>query len=164
MDRPDASHLVQQAVQAAGLPPGITLRPWHEDDFPAIQRLSLAEGWPTPSNRPADALRSWQAAWPALVALSGGSLIGFIRALSDRAVTTYIAEILVIPEWRGRGVGSALLAVAQHLCPGTRLDLLATAESSPFYQRAGFRQFPGYRRSWAEFAARPGIESQQPGA
>ncbi len=144
-------HAIHQVTRSVGLPPDVEIRPWHEDDFPAIQQLSRAEGWTTPIDRTASAIRGWHGSWPTLVAVHDGSMVGFLRAVSDRAVTTYVAEILVTPEWRGCRLGVALLAVTQYLCPGTRLDLLATGQSRTFYDRVGFRLFPGYRRSWAEF-------------
>jgi len=150
VDREYNRHAVQQVTKLVGLPPDVEIRPWNEDDFPAIQRLSRGEGWPTPVDRPADSIRGWHGSWPALAAVHDGSMVGFLRAVSDRAITTYVAELLVTPEWRGRRVGVALLAVAQYLCPRTRLDLLATAQSRTFYDRVGFRLFSGYRRNWAE--------------
>lgn len=132
------------------LPPGVSIRPWVEADFPAVQRLSEAEGWPTPLERPAEALAAWRRSWPALVAVAEQEVIGFCRALSDGSVTTYIAELLVAPGWQGQGVGSALLEASQRLCPGSRLDLLATETSRHFYARVGFRSFYGFRLSWQE--------------
>jgi GNAT superfamily N-acetyltransferase len=131
-------------------PPGVTLRPWNAADFPAIQALSAAGGWTTPAERPEASLASWKAANPAIVAEADGEIIGFLRALSDGAVTTYVAELLVAPAWRGRGLGRALLDACQALVPTTRLDLLAEATASDFYGRVGFRPFAGFRRSRIE--------------
>src|SRR5512134_2433936 len=89
--------------------PQVEIRAWAEADFPAIQRLSSAEGWPTPAARPAEALASWHSSHPTLVATVGDKVVGFVRALTDGEVTMYIAELLVAPECRGRGVGRALL-------------------------------------------------------
>jgi GNAT superfamily N-acetyltransferase len=136
-----------------GLAAGIAVRPWAEADFPAIQRLSSAAGWPTPVERPDAALAAWRRSRPALVATHGTEVVGFLRALSDGEVTTYVAEILVAAEWRDRGVGSALIEACHALCPRTRLDLLSTAAAAPFYRARGFRPFPGFRRGAAE---RPG--------
>ncbi|HEY7359079.1 MAG TPA: GNAT family N-acetyltransferase [Ktedonobacterales bacterium] len=132
------------------LPPGVTIRSWEEADFSAVQRLSAAEGWPTPLERPEAALDAWQRSWPALVAVAEQDVIGFCRALSDGSVTTYIAEVLVAQGWRGQGIGSALLEVCQRLAPGSRLDLLALETSRSFYERVGFRPFYGFRLSWQE--------------
>ncbi len=141
-------------MDALKLPPGVTIRPWEEADFPAVQRLSAAEGWLTPLERPEAALAAWQRSWPTLVAVAGQEVIGFCRALSDGVVTTYIAEALVAQGWRGQGIGAALLEASQRLSPGSRLDLLALETSRSFYERVGFRAFYGFRLSWAEREAR----------
>jgi GNAT superfamily N-acetyltransferase len=130
------------------LPAGIVIRSWAEADFPSIQRLSSAEGWPTPAARPEEALMSWRNAWPALVILRGEELVGFVRALTDREVTMYIAELLVAPEWRGHGLGRVLLDTCHLLFPHTRLDLLSTEAADQFYEAGGFRRFQGFRKSY----------------
>jgi GNAT superfamily N-acetyltransferase len=145
---------LQAMLQMFKLPQGVTIRRWEEGDFPAVQGLSAAEGWPTPLERPDAALDAWRRSWPALVAVAGQEVIGFCRALSDGAVTTYIAEVLVASGWRGQGIGAALLEVSQRLAPGSRLDLLALETSRTFYERVGFRAFYGFRLSWQERAAR----------
>ena len=137
-------------ISALKLPAGVIIRPWAEEDFPAVQRLSAAEGWPTPLERPDAALAAWRRSWPALVAVAEQEVIGFCRALSDGAVTTYIAELLVAPGWQRQGIASALLEVSQRLAPGSRLDLLAIETSHTFYERLGFRAFYGFRLGWQE--------------
>lgn len=138
----------EQAVAGIALPKGISIRVWRDTDFAAIQQLSTAEGWPTPEERPDEALTAWHASWPTLVLVKGPEVIGFLRALSDEQVTTYIAEVLVSPRWRGQGLGQALIETCQRLCPSTRLDLLSTESSDGFYEAIGFRHFRGFRRSY----------------
>jgi predicted N-acetyltransferase YhbS len=128
--------------------PEITIRSYQDGDFPDIQRLSSLAGWPTPSARPTDAQHAWQQSHPALVAVHNGQVIGFLRAITDGAVTTYIAELLVVKEWRGQGVGRALVEACHELVPATRLDLLSTAQADSFYAANGFRPFQGYRKSF----------------
>src|SRR5260370_19397286 len=48
------------ALQTMTIPPGIQLRCLTETDFPAIQRLSTLQGWPTSRNRPEESLVAWQ--------------------------------------------------------------------------------------------------------
>lgn len=133
-------------LRGCAAPAGVTIRPWEEADAPAIAALSAAEGWMTPVERPDADLAAWRAAWPALVAEADGAPVGSLRALSDGAVTTYVAGLLVAPAWRGRGLGRALLDACQALAPTTRLDLLAEAAAAEFYRRTGFRQWAGFRR------------------
>lgn len=142
---------IDDALSEAELPDGIAIRAWLETDFPVIQQLSLAEGWPTPTQRPEHSLISWRNAWPALVAvdMQTGSVIGFARGLTDGEVTTFIAELLVALEHRGCGVGQALLDACYHLYPHTRIELLSMETSEGFYESHGFRRVgQGFRRSY----------------
>jgi GNAT superfamily N-acetyltransferase len=59
----------------------------------------------------------------------------------------YIAELLVVPGWRGRGLGRALLDTCHLLFPHTRVDLLSTESADRFYEASGFRRFQGFRKS-----------------
>jgi GNAT superfamily N-acetyltransferase len=139
---------VASALAELVLPAGIAIRAWSEADFSAIQQLSDAEGWPTPTARPDEALLSWRNSWPTLVAWCEGEMVGFVRALTDGEVTMYIAELLVAPAWRGRGLGRALLDACHLLFPHTRLDLLSTESADQFYEASGFRRFQGFRKSY----------------
>lgn len=131
------------------LPPGIEIRAWNEDDFSAIQRLSDAQGWPSPIQRPAESLLAWQHSWPTLVAIEGQTIVGFVRGLTDGAITMFIAEMAVDARLRGRGIGRALLDVCHFLYPTTRLDLLSVDEARDFYKACGFRVIhDGMRKSY----------------
>ncbi len=129
---------------------GVIIRAWQKSDFAGIQQLSTAEGWHTPRLRAEASRQAWQNSFPALVAEKDGELIGFLRAISDSSVTTFVCELLVAPQYRGRGIGAALLDKCQALCPGCRLELLATQSSQAYYKQVGFHQFYGFRRSWEE--------------
>ncbi|HZR43498.1 MAG TPA: GNAT family N-acetyltransferase [Ktedonobacteraceae bacterium] len=147
----DHIHQSQLAAVLATLrlPLGVSLRCWTETDFPAIQRLSTLQGWPTPESRPAEALAAWQHSWPTLVVAEGERIVGFVRGITDGTITTYIAELLVDPEYRGRGLGRLLLDACHALCPLTRLDLISTEEAVPFYKSYGFRNVgDGLRKSY----------------
>jgi GNAT superfamily N-acetyltransferase len=148
MNRPDQAGIDRdrQTLREHPAPDGISLRLWTEDDFPAVQALSTAEGWTTPRERPVESLSAWRASWPAIIAEAHGQSVGFLRAISDGAVTTYVAGLLIAPAWRGRGVGRALLGACQALVPSTRLDLLSEPDAVAFYSRLGFRPAAGFRR------------------
>lgn len=53
----------------------------------------------------------------------------------------YLHEIFVAPAFQGRGVGSALMALAKRLAPaGLRLHTLQrNTQATAFYERHGFR-------------------------
>ena len=103
MPRQDDRENSLRAIRSKlSLPAGISIRAWTEANFSAIQKLSSAEGWTSPRQRPDGALVSWRHSWPALVATDGTRVAGFVRALTDGEVTTYVAELLVDPQYRGR--------------------------------------------------------------
>lgn len=73
-----------------------------------------------------------------LLALDGaGQAIGCARLLPDG----HIGRMAVLPPWRGRGVGRALLAAAveaARMHGHTMLRLSAQTHAADFYARAGF--------------------------
>jgi GNAT superfamily N-acetyltransferase len=148
MESSDRTSSVAAALAGILLPPGVAIRPWAETDFPAIQALSDAEGWPTPRARPEAALDAWRRSWPALVATTDTGVIAFVRALTDEEVTLFVPELLVAPAWQGKGLGGCLLDVCHGLYPHVRIELLATEPSASFYAAHGFRPFRGYRKSY----------------
>ena len=140
---------LDEALKTLDVPPGLHLRCWTDADFPAVERLSTLQGWPTPHNRPEEALLAWQHSWPSLVVTEGEAIVGFVRGITDGEITTYIAELLVAPDHRGDGIGRLLLDACHALFPHTRLDLISLEESTPFYRAIGFRSVgEGVRKSY----------------
>ncbi len=142
-------HQLEIVLKTLSIPEGIQLRAWQEADFPAIQRLTAQQGWLTPTTRPTEALLAWRHSWPALVVTEGEEVIGFVRALTDGEVTTYIADLLVAPRYRRRGLGRLLVEACHALYPHTRLDLISEEDAVPFYRRERFRDMGrGMRKSF----------------
>ncbi len=148
--REDRQRLLEHALTQMEIPIDISIRPWCENDFPAIQRLSSAEGWPTPEKRPEEAFVAWKASWPTLVALEAEQVVGFVRALTDGAITLYVMELLVAPDQRGKGIGRLLLDTCHFLYPRTRIEVTSAEAAQSFYIAHGFRYIgPGLRKSYA---------------
>ena len=76
----------------------------------------------------------------ALVAVQDENVIGIVRTMSDGAFAVYIADILVLPDIQGQGVGSRLLqAVLDHYPMDTfhHQVLIAERDAEGFYRRMG---------------------------
>ena len=102
------------------VPEPFSIRTWSSDHFESIQRLSSDEGWTTPELRPRETLIAWEHSWPTLVLMhSEKGLVGFLRAITDTQVTTYVGEILIAKEFRALGLGKLLIDVCQRLVPNT---------------------------------------------
>jgi len=144
----DKLTLTEELIGQVKLPKGICIRQFNETDFSSIQILYEKEGWMTFLKRSEDALKAWKNSNIALVALDGNIIVGLIRALTDREITTYIAEIIVDTSYRGMGIGKALLDMCHNLYPHARLDLLSTDGADDFYQRNSFRRHMGFRKSY----------------
>lgn len=76
----------------------------------------------------------------ALVAVDGGRVIGFARALCDGISNGYLALLIVDREHRGRGVGRALVNAV--IGGNRRITWVLRADPgvSSFYERVGFTQ------------------------
>jgi GNAT superfamily N-acetyltransferase len=74
-----------------------------------------------------------------------GELVGFTRTVSDGHVHSYLADVFVLEEHRGRGLGVRLVRFTVDEGPyaGTRW-LLHTADAAGLYAKSGFGP-PGER-------------------
>lgn len=66
--------------------------------------------------------------------------VGFARVVTDRATFAYLADVFVLEEHRGRGLGSWLTEVvlSHPELRGLRRWMLATADAHELYRRHGF--------------------------
>jgi GNAT superfamily N-acetyltransferase len=72
--------------------------------------------------------------------LDGDRQIGFARVMSDRATFAYLADVFVLPEYRGAGLGKWLIeCVTSHPeLQGLRRWLLGTRDAHGLYRQFGF--------------------------
>ena len=68
-----------------------------------------------------------------------GRQIGFARAFTDGVAAVYLADVYVLPEYRGRGLGAELVREMVEGSPWTdRKWLLHTRDAHALYRRFGF--------------------------
>ncbi|MBI6545596.1 MAG: GNAT family N-acetyltransferase [Cyanobacteria bacterium NC_groundwater_1444_Ag_S-0.65um_54_12] len=145
---PRAIDLVRQANPAVPTPPfleapeGIRLLCALSTDQSAAA-LSLLEGtyWNAgiPDAVAARALLS-SAAWVGAQD-SSGTLVAMARAISDTAMSAWIYDVVVRSDWRGKGVGKAImrLLLDHPAVRNARKVRLSTRDAPGFYERFGFR-------------------------
>ena len=69
----------------------------------------------------------------------GDRMIGFSRTVSDGHWLTYLADVYVLPEFRGLGLGAELVRATIEDGPFAHLGwLLHTAEAAGLYKKFGF--------------------------
>lgn len=73
-------------------------------------------------------------------AYSGERQVAFARVITDRAVFAYLADVFVIPDFRGRGIAKALMkAIVDHAeLRSLRRFMLGTLDAHGLYEQFGF--------------------------
>ncbi|UOQ92567.1 GNAT family N-acetyltransferase [Halobacillus shinanisalinarum] len=126
------------------------IRTFQENDFDVIKSLLEQEGWDNLAGHSQETIQALLNSDLALVALDGNDVIGYLRGLTDGAITLYICEVLVMENYRKLGIGQQLINLAHECYPSTRIEMLATSTSQEYYVNRGFRPFYGLRKSAEE--------------
>lgn len=78
-------------------------------------------------------------------AVSEGKIVGMGRLVGDGAMYWYLQEIIVLPEYQGKGIGKAIVShliehIEKTVVPGTSVEvgLTAVIGKEPFYEKFGF--------------------------
>lgn len=68
--------------------------------------------------------------------------VGFARVISDRATFAYLADVFILPEYRGLGLAGKLVreVLAHPELTGLRRWLLVTADAHGVYGKHGFTE------------------------
>lgn len=79
--------------------------------------------------------------WAAYATDAGcDELIGYARVVTDGATMAWLCDVIVDPEWQGRGIGKALVdRICADLDPlGLRRMILVTEDAHDLYRQYGF--------------------------
>ncbi len=75
----------------------------------------------------------------ALVDRAADRLVGFARVLTDWHYRAYVYDVIVAPEWQGRGLGQVLMDALMARLDGIEsIELTCRPEMVAFYRRWGF--------------------------
>lgn len=74
--------------------------------------------------------------------LADGRQVGFARVITDRATFAFLADVFVVPDYRGRGLAQWLVeCVVDHPeLQGLRRWMLGTADAHGLYKKFGFER------------------------
>lgn len=86
---------------------------------------------------------------------SGRRLVGFARLVTDRATFAWLCDVVVVEEWRGRGIGREMVRrlMAHPDVATLRRFCLATRDAHGVYAPLGFGPVPPDR--WMEHRPDP---------
>lgn len=114
----------------------------YREDVTGVQPTQLPgffEGWPSPPDAETH-LALLRGSSHVVLAVEAGSrrVVGFISALSDGVLAAYVPLLEVLPDWRGRGIGSELVRRLFARFEGLYMvDLVCDPELEGFYRRFG---------------------------
>lgn len=113
-----------------------------------LSALRRAAGWRVLSD--ADSQAGADGSLFAVVAESGGEFVGTARVVGDGRTVFYVQDVLVRPDWQGRGVGRAMMEqvmqyIASAACDGANVCLMAARGKEAFYEKFGFHTRPNER-------------------
>ena len=85
-------------------------------------------------------------------AVDDGCVVGSARVISDGGYVAYVADVMVLPEYQGRGIGAAMMERAMEYIEGLAEDgcdmfacLMSAQGKETFYEKFGFEARPAER-------------------
>ena len=107
-------------------------------DVDAVHRYLSGESYWAKGRSHAAVVELLANSWRLVGLYHGGAQVGFCRVVSDGGVIAYLADVYVLAEHRGRGLGLELVREAVVNGPPIRRWLLHTVDGHPLYARFGF--------------------------
>ena len=120
----------------------ITVREYTAYCEAEILPLYESAGWIAYTKDPELLRRAYERSLLTLAAYDGETLTGIVRTVGDGLTVVFVQDLLVLPGYQRKGVGSALLRAVRERFPSVR-QLQLTCDNSPelnaFYTSQGFR-------------------------
>ena len=122
------------------------VRAWRTEDIVALYR---AGGWWKDAYNPAEIPRLISGSFAFAVAedINNGHAVGMGRAISDGVSDAYIQDLVVLPAYRGRDLGAAMVSSLIERCREAGISwiaLIAEPGSEAFYLPLGFARMEGH--------------------
>lgn len=120
----------------------IYIREWRPEDEAATLVLYAGSHWMNYANHPERLQKAYLQSIKSLTAWDGERMVGAIRAVGDGVTVLYIQDLLVLPAYQNRGIGSELLQSLLQACPDVEETVLLTPsrpETERFYRRNGLK-------------------------
>lgn len=120
-----------------------------ECDVSALLELFRAGGWWKEEWDPAHIPDLVKASFAFAIAkhITDGVIVGMGRVISDGISDAYIQDLVILPEYRGMGIGGSIVRILLHYCINnniTWIALIAEPGTEEFYRPLGFNPMDQY--------------------
>ncbi len=101
---------------------------------------SVIERAPLGTRDPSIVQQSFTGSYARCFVEDNGQLVGAGRAISDGATNSAIFDVVVLPEYQGRGIGKAIMHYLLERLPERSVLLVSVPRQEPFYRKLGFHK------------------------
>ncbi|HEY9072296.1 MAG TPA: GNAT family N-acetyltransferase [Candidatus Ozemobacteraceae bacterium] len=91
---------------------------------------------------PEEHRRAFEGSFCRVFLFDGSRMVGFGRAISDGTTQAAIYDIVVLPEYQGKGLGKLVMTRLLERLAGCNVILYANPGKEGFYAGLGFRPMP----------------------
>ncbi len=84
--------------------------------------------------------RAFEASYAMVFVFDAEKLIGMARALCDGQYQAAIYDVVLLPEYQGRGIGKSMMKLIHDQLPVENVILYAVPDKVGFYEKCGFRK------------------------
>ena len=119
---------------------------WSEHD---IVKLYKAGGWWKNSYNPSGIknLIKGSSAFAVAIDKKSNEAIGMGRLISDKVSDAYIQDLVILPEYRKKGIGKLIVKTLINFCESKNINwigLIAEPNQDGFYENLGFKIMKDY--------------------
>lgn len=112
-----------------------------------LHELFIAVGWSDSGELPDDMkagfMQPWLHSTLVISAWDGDKLVGAVRVLSDTIFRSVIYDLLVLPEFQNKGIGTELVRRCIEHFPNSEWLVETTQDISGYYEKIGFKRATG---------------------
>ena len=95
---------------------------------------------PLGTREPEKLRRACENSFMVCFAYVGSELVGMGRALSDGEYQAGLYDLVVLPEYQGRGIGKAIVGAIHERLPVRTTILYSAPGKEPFYEKCGYHR------------------------
>jgi ribosomal protein S18 acetylase RimI-like enzyme len=109
-----------------------------------LHKIFIAVGW-SDGDELSDGMRAgfmqpWLNSTLVVSAWDGDKLVGAVRVLSDTIFRSIIYDLLVLPEFQNKGIGTELVRRCIEHFPNSEWLIQTTQDISGYYEKIGFKR------------------------